>query len=90
MTSTERMRRRRERLRAHTRIVMFELFEDDIDGLTALGQITNADEMDQQSMSAAVADYLTDAIRRDLRKCDASQGAPGNVPSSHRSDSEAR
>ena len=88
-TSALRMRRCRDRQRAGSRVVTIELYYDDLDGLAVLGQIANPDDLDQRALSAAVADYLTDAIRRDLRKRDASQGTPGNVVSSGRStDSE--
>src|SRR5262249_29532957 len=67
-TSTARSRRRRKRQKAGTRVVMFEMHFDDLDGLEALGQIIDADELDQRTLSAAVADFLTYAIRRDCRE----------------------
>jgi len=55
-------------------VVTFTLYADDFDGLVKLGQITEA--IGARALSAAVADYLTGAIRADLRQqstgCDAS------------------
>ena len=48
-TSTERSRRRRQRQREGARVVVLELFYDDLDGLAVLGQIVDADEMDQEA-----------------------------------------
>src|SRR5262249_54860034 len=71
--STARVRRYRERRKVGTRVDMFEVGFDDLDGLEALGQIADADDLDQAALSNAVANFVTDAIRRALR---ASSRAP--------------
>src|SRR5262245_33301091 len=86
-TSTLRMRRCRDRQRAGSRVVMIELYYDDLDGLTALGQIDDPDGLDQRALAAAVADYLTHCIRRDCRARDVSQGSLPGV-ASYADDSE--
>jgi hypothetical protein len=82
-SSAVRTREWRRRKLDGARILRITIFDDDVDGLLQLGQISEMDADDSDALAIAAADFLTFALRDALRvrrQCDASHAAEKSVP----------